>query len=107
VELYKKRDSRFYWYDFKWRGKRYRSSTRETNKEESREDCRFEALPSHGRDRSVGSEGSQPAGVLDSVSELGRIGNSSGEVESILLQRLALACDDENRRHAPGSHNQG
>jgi len=32
VELYKKRDSRFYWYDFKWRGKRYRSSTKETNK---------------------------------------------------------------------------
>jgi len=32
VELYKKRDSRFYWYDFKWRGKRYRSSTKETKK---------------------------------------------------------------------------
>jgi hypothetical protein len=32
VELYKKRDSRFYWYDFQWRGKRYRSSTKETNK---------------------------------------------------------------------------
>ncbi len=32
MELYKKRDSRFYWYDFKWRGKRYRSSTKEINK---------------------------------------------------------------------------
>jgi hypothetical protein len=32
VELYKKKDLRFYWYDFKWRGKRYRSSTKETNK---------------------------------------------------------------------------
>jgi len=32
VELYKKRDSGVYWYDFKWRGKRYRSSTKETNK---------------------------------------------------------------------------
>ena len=32
MELYKKRDSRFYWYDFQWRGKRYRSSTKETNK---------------------------------------------------------------------------
>ena len=62
--------------------------------EEGREDCRFEALPSHGRNRSVGSEGSQPAGVLDSVSELGRIGNSFGEVESVLPQRLAPACDD-------------
>jgi len=31
VELFKKRDSRFYWYDFKLRGKRYRSSTKETN----------------------------------------------------------------------------
>jgi hypothetical protein len=32
VELFKKNDSRFYWYDFKWRGKRYRRSTKETNK---------------------------------------------------------------------------
>jgi hypothetical protein len=45
VELYRKRDSRFYWYDFKWHDKRYRSSTKETNKIESREDCCFEALP--------------------------------------------------------------
>jgi hypothetical protein len=27
-----KKDSRFYWYDFKVRGKRYRGSTKETNK---------------------------------------------------------------------------
>jgi hypothetical protein len=32
VELFRKRDSRFYWYDFKVRGKRYRGSTKETNK---------------------------------------------------------------------------
>ena len=32
MELYKKTDSRYYWYDFKLRGKRYRSSTKETNK---------------------------------------------------------------------------
>src|SRR4029077_14592531 len=32
VELFRKRDSRFYWYDFKLRGKRYRRSTKETNK---------------------------------------------------------------------------
>jgi len=32
VELFKKKDSRFYWYDFKVRGKRYRRSTKETNK---------------------------------------------------------------------------
>src|ERR1039458_3065573 len=73
--------------------------------EEGRQDCRFEALPSHGRNRSVGSEGSQPAGVLDSVSELGRIGSSCGQVESVLRQRLALAFYDGNRPHAPGSHN--
>jgi len=32
VELFKKKDSRFYWYDFTVRGKRYRRSTKETNK---------------------------------------------------------------------------
>ena len=32
MELFKKKDSRFYWYDFKLRGKRYRRSTKETNK---------------------------------------------------------------------------
>jgi hypothetical protein len=32
VELFKKKDSRFYWYDFKLRGRRYRSSTKETNR---------------------------------------------------------------------------
>jgi len=32
VELFMKKDSRFYWYDFKLRGKRYRRSTKETNK---------------------------------------------------------------------------
>jgi hypothetical protein len=32
VELFRKKDSRFYWYDFKLRGKRYRRSTKETNK---------------------------------------------------------------------------
>jgi len=32
VELFKKKDSRFYWHDFESRGKRYRRSTKETNK---------------------------------------------------------------------------
>jgi hypothetical protein len=32
VELFRKKDSRFYWYDFKVHGKRYRGSTQETNK---------------------------------------------------------------------------
>jgi hypothetical protein len=30
VELFEKKDSKFYWYDFKVRGKRYRGSTKET-----------------------------------------------------------------------------
>jgi len=32
VELFRKKDSRVYWYDFKVRGKRYRGSIKETNK---------------------------------------------------------------------------
>ena len=32
MELFRKKDSRFYWYDFTVRGKRYRRSTKETNK---------------------------------------------------------------------------
>ena len=32
MELFRKKDSRFYWYDFKVRGRRYRGSTKETNK---------------------------------------------------------------------------
>ena len=32
MELFRKKDSRFYWYDFKVRSKRYRGSTKETNK---------------------------------------------------------------------------
>ena len=32
MELFRKKDSRFYWYDFKVRGKRYRGSTKETNR---------------------------------------------------------------------------
>ena len=32
MELFKKSDSRFYWYDFTVRGNRYRGSTKETNK---------------------------------------------------------------------------
>ena len=32
MELLRKKDSRFYWYDFKVRGKWYRGSTKETNK---------------------------------------------------------------------------
>jgi hypothetical protein len=32
VKLFGKKDSRFYWYDTKVRGKRYRGSTEETNK---------------------------------------------------------------------------
>lgn len=32
VELYKKRDSRYYWYDFRLCGRRYRCSTKETKK---------------------------------------------------------------------------
>jgi integrase len=31
VELYRKKDSQFWWFDFKVRGKRYRGSTKETN----------------------------------------------------------------------------
>jgi hypothetical protein len=32
VELFKKKDSKFYWYDFKVRDRRYRGSTKETNR---------------------------------------------------------------------------
>lgn len=32
MELFRKNDSRFYWYDFRVRGKRYRGSTKQTNK---------------------------------------------------------------------------
>ena len=32
MELFKKKDSKFYWYDFKVRDQRYRGSTKETNK---------------------------------------------------------------------------
>ena len=35
MELFRKIDSRFYWYDFKVRGKRYRGSTKETNKKKA------------------------------------------------------------------------
>jgi hypothetical protein len=35
VELFRKNDSRFYWYDFKVRGRRYRGSTKETNKKKA------------------------------------------------------------------------
>jgi len=31
VELFKKKDSRFWWFDFKVRDKRYRGSTKESN----------------------------------------------------------------------------
>jgi hypothetical protein len=31
VELHRKRNSKFYWYDFTVRGQRYRGSTKETN----------------------------------------------------------------------------
>jgi len=32
VEIFRKKDSRLYWYDFQLRGKGYRRSTKETNK---------------------------------------------------------------------------
>ena len=32
MEIFRKKDLRFYWYDFKLRGKRYRRSAKETNK---------------------------------------------------------------------------
>ena len=32
MELFRKNDSRFYWYDFKVRGRRYRGSTKQSNK---------------------------------------------------------------------------
>ena len=35
MELFQKNDSRYYWYDFKVRGKRYRGSTKETNKKKA------------------------------------------------------------------------
>jgi hypothetical protein len=35
VELFRKNNSRFYWYDFKVRGKRYRGSTKEANNKDS------------------------------------------------------------------------
>ena len=32
MELFRKKDPKFWWYDFKLRGKRYRGSTKETNR---------------------------------------------------------------------------
>jgi hypothetical protein len=71
VELFRKKDSRFYWYDFKVRGKRYRRSKRLTRRE--RKGFRDKALTSNGRNWFVGQEGSQPAGFLDRGFEFGRI----------------------------------
>ena len=55
MELFRKKDLRFYWYDFKVCGKRYRRSTKETN-QKSRKDCRGKALTSNGRNWFVGQE---------------------------------------------------
>src|SRR6266567_2210522 len=79
VELFRKKDSKFYWYDFKVRGKRYRRSTKETNKKRA-EKIAAKALTSNGRNWFVGQEGSQPAGFLDWVLELGRISGPGTEV---------------------------
>jgi hypothetical protein len=41
VELFRKRDSRFYWYDFRLRGKRYRRSAKETNRKRAEKVAAF------------------------------------------------------------------
>src|SRR5215472_10118459 len=106
VELYRKKDSRFYWYDFKVRGKRYRGSTKETSRRG------LEGLPLCGstiysKYGSAGPEGSQPAGALGSVPGLRRISSSSGPDKEILRKWLATVVQQNYRRHASRPHSQG
>ena len=95
MELFRKKDSRFYCYDFKVRGKRYRGSTKETNKKRVGRIAalRFsQAIEGTGLlDRKAPS----PAGALDPVQKLGRIS-----------QVRARACGRGNRdreREAAGA----
>ena len=76
MALYKKTGSRYYWYDFKLRDKRYRSSTKETDRKRAGKIAALRLSQAIGRRRPVGPEGSQDAGVLDSFFDLGRIGSS-------------------------------
>ncbi len=86
MELLRKKDSRFYWYDFKVRGKWYRGSTKETNKKRA---GRIAAL-----------RFSQPAGALDPVQRLGRISRSGEQDKKILRKWLATVVQHIHRGHA-------
>ena len=78
MELFRKKDSRFYWYDLKVRGKRYRRSTKETNKK------RAEKIAAIKLSQAMGGTGlldrRAPAGFLGWVFELGRISGPGTEV---------------------------
>ena len=73
MELFRKKDSRFYWYDFKVRGKRYRRSTKETNKKRAEKIAAIKLSRAMGGTRFVGPEGSQPAGFSTGVLNCSRL----------------------------------
>ena len=100
MELFRKKDSRFYCYDFKVRGKRYRGSTNETNKKRVGRIAalRFsQAIEGTGLlDRKAPS----PAGALDPVQKLGRISRSGKQDKKILCQWLATVVQHIHRGQA-------
>jgi hypothetical protein len=73
--------------------------------EESWQNWGFAAFPSARKPRTVGPKGSDSEGVLESISSLGRIGNSGEEDNKVLRQWLATALGHEARQYASGSHN--
>jgi hypothetical protein len=107
VELFKKKDSRFYWYDFKWRGKRYRRSTKEENKKRA---FKIAALKLSQAMGGTGlCDGKAPSLQEFSIRFLSWVESATlaGKSKAYYCNGWRLLSVNEHRRHAPGSHNQG
>lgn len=107
MELFQKKDSRFYWYDFKLRGKRYRGSTKETNKKRAGKIAALRLSQALGGAGLLDRKAPESAGVLDPISSLDRIGNSGKKDKKVLRQWLASTVEHKTRQDAPGPDHKG
>ncbi len=107
MELFRKKDSKFYWYDFKVRGKRYRRSTKETNKKRAEKIAAIKLSQAMGGtgllDRrapslqgfSTGFLNWVNGGDIDPLIRLGPCETSPTRKQQFALRNWSLACTRE------------
>jgi hypothetical protein len=102
VELFKKRKSKYYWYDFTVAGRRYRGSTKESQQNQGQCHRGTETGERYRRQRPASQEGSYTPAILWTFLGVGQKREVRTQNETLLPLRLATLSREPDSRNAIG-----